>query len=128
LNTLGFMNSQGSQVKTYTKEGTINAEFVLNSIDNWIESIRKLSVLVLDNAKIHHAKIFQEAIKRWEEKGLYIFFLPPYSPHLNRIETLWRESKYRWIKPQDYQSLETIKLALDKIWESFGTNYQINFK
>jgi transposase len=122
------MNSQGNQVKTYTKEGSINAQFVLDSIDDWVNSLSKLTVLVLDNAKIHHAKIFQEAITRWHEKGLYIFFLPPYSPHLNKIETLWRECKYRWIKPQDYQSLETLKLALDKIWESFGTEYQINFK
>lgn len=122
------MNSAGNQVKTYTKEGSINSEFVIRSIDNWTLSLKKNTILVLDNAKIHHSKAFQGMINEWEEKGVYIFFLPPYSPHLNKIETLWRESKYRWIKPQDYQNLETLRNALNKIWAEFGEKYQINFK
>ena len=84
-------------------------------------------MLVLDNARIHHSKLFQGRISEWENKGLYIFYLPAYSPHLNRIETLWRHTKYRWIKPQDYQDLNTLKKALDSIWDAFGADYQINF-
>ena len=29
--------------------------------------------------------------REWKHKGLHLLFLPPYSPHLNRIETLWRQ-------------------------------------
>lgn len=128
LNTLGFMNSAGDRLRTFTKTGSIKADFVIQSVDAFANSLTKMAVLVLDNARIHHAKIFQEAIPKWEEKGLYICFLPAYSPHLNRIETLWRQIKYRWIKPEDYQNLETLKIALDKIWDSFGDQYRINFK
>lgn len=128
LNTLGFMNTAGNQVQTFTKTGTMDAAFVLHAVDTFAATLTKLTVLVLDNARIHHAKIFQAAMPQWEAQGLYIFFLPPYSPHLNRIETLWRQVKYRWIKPNDYQNLDTLKLALDNIWKSFGTQYAINFK
>jgi transposase len=128
INTLGFMNSCGDAVKMYAKQGSVNAQFVIDSIDNWSKSLTKASVLVLDNARIHHAKIFEARVEDWEKQGLYIFFLPPYSPHLNKIETLWRVCKYRWIKPQDYENLETLQTALDNIWKNFGKKYKINFK
>lgn len=73
----------------------INAEFVIEAIDKFIETTTKLTVLVLDNARIHHSKLFQDRISEWKSKGLYIFYLPAYSPHLNRFETLWRRTKYR---------------------------------
>lgn len=128
LNVLGFMNAAGDRLSTFVKTGSIKADFVIRAVDTFADSLTKITVLVLDNARIHHAQTFQNAIPKWEEKGLYIFYLPAYSPHLNRIETLWRQAKYRWIKPEDYQSLGFLETALDKIWESFGTEYKINFK
>lgn len=128
LNTLGFMKSDGATAATFSKEGSINAGFVIESIDAWLQTLKKTTVLVLDNAPMHRAKIFQERLAGWEEKGLYIFFLPAYSPHLNKIEILWRHCKYRWIKPQDYRDLPTLKAALDAIWSSFGEKYRVKFK
>lgn len=128
INVLGFMNHRGNQVVTFSKQGTVNAEFVIESIDTFATKLLKPTVLVLDNARIHHAKIFQERMTEWEEKNLYIFFLPPYSPHLNRIEILWRKTKYYWIRPQDYQSLDSLQTALDTIWASFGQEKVLNFR
>lgn len=127
INVLGFMNANGNQVFTFDKTGSINAEFIIQAIDKFIETTTKSTVLVLDNARIHHSKLFQDRLSEWENKGLYIFYLPAYSPHLNRIETLWRHTKYRWIKPQNYQNLDKLKKALDSIWNAFGSEYQINF-
>ena len=30
----------------------------------------------------------------WQKRGLFVFFLPPYIPHLNIAEILWRNFKY----------------------------------
>lgn len=127
INVLGFMNSLGNQVQTFSKEGSINTDFVIGSINSFVSTLKKITVLVLDNARIHHSKIFQEQMIKWENSGLYIFYLPAYSPHLNRIETLWRHTKYRWIKPNDYQNLDILKTSLDNIWKDFGHKYKINF-
>jgi transposase len=62
----------------------------------------------------------------WIQKGLRIFHLPPYSPHLNIIETLWRKIKYDWLKPGDYASWETLQKALDNILNSVGKDYKID--
>lgn len=48
---------------------------------------------MLDNASIHKAKIIQQQLKFWAKRGLHIFYIPPYSPHLNIAETLWRKIK-----------------------------------
>jgi transposase len=51
------------------------------------------SILILDNAKIHMYKELQDAV---HSTGALIFFLPPYSPHLNPIEVGFSLLK-RWI-------------------------------
>ncbi len=66
--------------------------------------------------------------KAWEEKNLYVFYLPTYSPHLNLIETLWRQMKYLWLKPEDYISFERLTEAVKKILDGIGSQYKIKFK
>lgn len=127
INVFGLMSADGKELHTFDIKGTIKSDFVINSIETFVTKIKKPTMLILDNARIHHAKIFQEKIEEWQNKGLYIFYLPIYSPHLNRIERLWRHTKYYWLNPNDYHSLETLKNALDNIWDTFGANYQINF-
>ena len=37
--------------------------------------------------------LYPERLPYWQKRGLFIFFLPPYSPHLNLAETWWRKIK-----------------------------------
>jgi transposase len=48
------------------------------------------SVLVMDNARIHHRQTLHEII---EAAGCRIVYLPPYSPDFNPIELVWS-----WLK------------------------------
>lgn len=44
----------------------------------------------MDNAPIHTSKKFIENIQKWRDNhDLFLFFLPTYSPELNKIEILW---------------------------------------
>lgn len=56
--------------------------YVLSQYDN--EHI----VMILDNARIHHAKLLQPFLKENEER-LTLLFLPPYSQNLNAVERVW---------------------------------------
>ena len=51
-------------------------------------------MIVQDNASVHRSKLTQQEWKRWEQQGLPIFFLPPYSPQMNRIEDEWLHLKW----------------------------------
>jgi len=48
-------------------------------------------VLVVDNARIH---IAHAALNVVNELDFVIVYLPPYSPHLNPIEFVWRDCKH----------------------------------
>lgn len=65
------------------------AKFVCEQLDRLSFSIHHPSVVVLDNARIHTAGLIQHMRPVWEVEGLILFFLPPYSPHLNIAETVW---------------------------------------
>ena len=52
------------------------------------------SVIILDNARIHHN---QEWISVIEELGGRVLFLPPYSPDFNPIELAFAYIK-QWLK------------------------------
>ncbi|MEE9175678.1 MAG: IS630 family transposase [Thermodesulfobacteriota bacterium] len=47
-------------------------------------------VLILDNARIHHAKIVKPVCS---ELDVWLVYLPPYSPDLNPIEFAWKDGK-----------------------------------
>jgi hypothetical protein len=56
-----------------------------------LESVGRPLTVILDNASIHKAKEIQPLLALLKEKGLTLYFLPPYSPELNRVEKLHRE-------------------------------------
>jgi transposase len=59
--------------------------------------------------------------------GLTLCYLPPYSPQLNIIETLWRFMKYVWIEYSAYLSWENMMKYIQKVFDGYGTYYQIDF-
>lgn len=128
LSVFGLLNfnCEGS---FWATEKTIKTEFVIDCLEEWIANkSEKPRVLVLDNAKIHRSQKMKAKLAEWEEKGFYIFNLPPYSPHLNIIEILWRKMKYEWLKPEDYLSFESLTQVIKEILNSLGTDYKISFQ
>lgn len=71
-----------------------------------------LTVVVLDNARFHKAKNIKAKEPRWQAKGLFLRYLPPYSPQLNPIETLWRVLKGFLLPRRLYASLKHLKDAV----------------
>ena len=58
---------------------------------------------------------------------MYIFYLPTYRPHRNKIETLWRKIKYEWLRPEAYATFQTLKTAVWHILDRVGRQYTIRF-
>ncbi|MBC8139771.1 MAG: transposase, partial [Fibrella sp.] len=61
-------------------------------------------------------------------KGLYILFLPVYSPELNIAEILWRELKYEWLQPGDYESKPLLCYRVWQILAAVGSGLKTAFK
>ena len=73
--------------------------------------------MILDNAKIHHAKLLNDFLEANRER-LELCFLPPYSPNLNKIEELWRWLKDSVINNVFFHCRQDIQLAVQKfiVW------------
>lgn len=103
------------------------ADLFAQAVDEFSRTRTSPTVLVLDNASIHHAACVQQHLASWRARGLRLQFLPAYSPELNRIEILWRFLKHYWLVPADYQTLDTLRQRLDYIVKHIGTEYTITF-
>jgi transposase len=113
---------------TYESAENINSRFLIDSIDDFCRYVDKPTVLVIDNAPTHRSELFLSQLEKWMEKELYVFFLPRYSPHLNKAETYWRKAKYEWLQPADYGSFRKFRKKIYHIFDQVGVEYKVAFK
>ena len=71
-----------------------------------------LTVVVLDNARFHKAANIKAKEPQWQAKGLFLRYLPPYSPQLSPIEACWRVLKGFLLPRRLYASLKDLKEAV----------------
>ena len=126
LNCLAILG-RNNRCLIETTEQTINSQMIFERLEAFSTELEKPTVIVLDNARIHCVQIIKERIKVWQMRGLYLFYLPRYSPHLNIVETLWRKLKYEWLSPTDYQSKENLFYQIRLALTSVGQNLFIKF-
>ena len=126
LNVLGFLSRAGC-LHHFQAQERITASFVIESIEALLPTLSRPTVLVLDNATVHRSKLVQAKRREWKQKGLRLLFLPPYCPHLNLIETLWRQVKYRWLEPEAYADFRTLCQSVTDILAQVGTKHRLSF-
>lgn len=126
INCFGLI-SRTNQFHWATTENNIDAIFIKEFLDFLSLKITKETFLVLDNASIHKAKIVQECIPYWQKRGLFILYLPPYSPELNLAETVWRKMKTEWIDPEDYLEKDSLFYAVNRFLANLGKKIAIKF-
>jgi transposase len=127
INCFGML-TRDNQFEYATTYETIDSNFIIEKINGFSYQIKKHTVIVLDNAKVHQSKAMKAMQNVWAKRRLFIFYLPPYSPHLNIVERLWKEMKARWIQVKDYETDEQLCYATNLILNAIGKKLFINFK
>lgn len=126
LNIFGMID-RNNRYEGFTTSESITADKVADFLDRLSFKIKKDTFVVLDNASVHRGKLIAELRPIWEKRGLFLFFLPPYSPHLNIAETLWRILKGKWLRPADYASTGSLMYATNRALAALGSELYINF-
>jgi len=90
--------------------GGVNAVDFRTFVLDLVQKIPLRSVLILDNAKIHHAQLLEDSL--WTTiKTTYqidhLYYLPPYSPFLNPIELVFNIVKQKLPSNITANNLET---------------------
>lgn len=126
LNIFGMID-RNNRYDGFSTTENMTADKVADFLDRLSLRIRKNTFVVLDNASVHRCKLMRELRPIWEKRGLFLFFLPPYSPHLNIAETLWRILKGKWLRPADYCSTDFLLYATNRALAALGSELNINF-
>jgi transposase len=126
ISVFGFM-STNNQYQMYQALKAIDSKTLVEFFDDFARNISKRTVVVLDNASVHRSRLFTQQTERWRQQDLYLYFLPPYSPELNKIEILWRFIKYRWLDLKASTCWDALQNALNDVINRLGSELVINF-
>ncbi|WP_052304744.1 transposase [Nostoc punctiforme] len=72
----------------------------------------QITAIIHDNASVHKSSLACQQHQRWQQQGLYIFFLPPYSPQMNRIEDEWLHLKRDELAGQVFEDEYELAIAI----------------
>jgi putative transposase len=78
-------------------------------------------VVVLDNASIHTSKVVRQARQRLAASGIYLYFLPPYSPELNQVEPVFRQVKHQEIPQRSFTTRTGLREAVVIGFDNYGS-------
>src|SRR5262249_32028271 len=76
-------------------------------------------VVVRDNAGLHISKLVRGARADLAGRGIYLYYLPPYSPELNEAEPVFRQVKYQEMPVRSYTSRAGLIEAVDGGFTSY---------
>jgi len=128
MNVFGLLNYQGV-LTSYTTTQQVDSTQIIEWMEDFIAGITQQTVVVMDNAPWHKSALMNDKIAEWKSRGLELFFLPPYCPHLNMIETLWRKMKHEWLRPQDYNGRVELHDRINEILDNYGEGlFDIHFE
>ena len=74
-------------------EGLLESDKMLQWLQQLRPQLHENHVLILDNARPHHARKVREYLA---DHPIRILFLPPYFLQMNPIEKLWAAIKQQW--------------------------------
>jgi putative transposase len=78
----------------------------------------KSVIIVIDNFASHRSKLVRDKAK---ELGLFLVYLPPYSPDLNPIEFIWKSIK-RILSTSSIRDECDMRRVISDSWDRFSNS------
>jgi putative transposase len=114
VNALAALRVSGSaEVDWELFRRTLKAEDLLAVVRSLPREPGTPLVVVLDNASIHKNRVIKAALADLWRERIYLYYLPPYSPELNRIERLFRVIKHQGMPERTQTSYDALEDAVD---------------
>ena len=92
-------------------ERTLTSDDLLAYLRDRLPAADVPRVVVLDNAGIHTSKVVKAARPGLAKLGIYLYYLPPYSPELNRIEPVFKQVKHHDMPTRSFASRADLRAA-----------------
>jgi len=101
-------------------ERTLTSDDLLAYLRERLPAAEVPRVVVLDNAGIHTSKAVRSARPGLAKLGVFLYYLPPYSPELNRIEAVFKQVKHHEITTRSHASRAELRAAVESGFASFS--------
>jgi putative transposase len=98
VNLLGAISSHG-QIICQVQQHSFKSADVIAFLRHLLAVLPGKLLIVWDNATTHKSRLLKAFLQQIEVADrLAVLYLPPYAPHLNPIELVWRYLKYVLLK------------------------------
>jgi putative transposase len=77
-------------------------------------------VVVLDNGSMHVSKVVKAQRRALARLGIYLYYLPAYSPELNEIEPVFHQVKHREIPKRSHKSKAELRESVEGGFSSYA--------
>ena len=107
-------------------ERTLTSDDLLAYLRDRLPAADVPRVVVLDNAGIHTSKAVKAARPGLAARGIYLYYLPAYSPELNRIEPVFKQVKHHDIPVRSYTTKADLRTAVEAGFDAFRRRLRAN--
>jgi hypothetical protein len=107
------------RLDVFTAERTWDARDLLGFL-RALPPARVPRVVVLDNAGLHTGRVIRAARPGLARRGIYLYYLPPYSPELNAVEPVFRQVKYQEMPQRSYTTRLGLREAVEEAFNGYG--------
>jgi len=90
----------------------------------YLDESGRFTLVVQDNSSVHTSLQVQAKWPQWQEKGLYLFFLPKYCSQMNLIEPEWHQLKTHELAGRMFEDEYDLALAVMEGVEHIGQQGQ----
>lgn len=122
LNLIGALSWQDQRLHFDVVGGSVTSDKVIAFVEALTQNANAehVTVVVLDNAAFHTSAAVKKKRAVWEQKTVFLRHLPPYCPHLNPIEALWKRLKAFLLPRRCYDSTAQLKQAVLELLNLLG--------
>ena len=82
------------------------------------------TVIIIDNARFHHAKMHKEW-RMVQERDFVLEFLPPYSPQLNPIERVWKLTRRLCLHNRYFPTLDAVVTSVEQQFSVWSESSEV---
>jgi transposase len=100
-------------------ERTLTSDDLLAYLRERLPAAGVPRVVVLDNASLHVSKVTKAARPGLAQLGVYLHYLPPYSPELNEIEAVFKQVKHHEIPRRSHASKAELRDSVEQGFDAY---------
>jgi transposase len=100
-------------------ERTLTSDDLLAYLRDRLPASEVPRVVVLDNASLPVRKVTKAARPELAKSGIFLYYLPSYSPEWNRIETIFKQLKHHEMPVRSFATKAELRQAVEDGFERY---------